>query len=128
MTCAVPDCTGAVRSRGWCNAHYLRWRKTGDPTGTTRKTVLLNCWGCGQSTRPFGAKLADHPNTVARGRRKPTLLCISCHQRVQVQGTYTSGRRSDPRPLPEATADEKSATLRLLEKNNVLDLAPMLGL
>lgn len=29
--CAVPDCERAVRARSLCNAHYKRWKKTGDP-------------------------------------------------------------------------------------------------
>ena len=34
--CNIPGCGQPVRSRGWCNKHYTRWRKHGDPT-----TVLL---------------------------------------------------------------------------------------
>jgi hypothetical protein len=31
--CSVDDCGKTARnSRGWCNAHYLRWRRYGDPT------------------------------------------------------------------------------------------------
>jgi hypothetical protein len=29
-TCAVPDCNGRVRARGWCQAHWRRWRDYGD--------------------------------------------------------------------------------------------------
>ncbi len=29
--CAVGDCDAAVHSRGWCQRHYLRWWKHGDP-------------------------------------------------------------------------------------------------
>lgn len=33
MFCAVEGCGKlSVNSRGWCNAHYLRWRAHGDPT------------------------------------------------------------------------------------------------
>lgn len=30
-TCAVPDCGRASRSRGWCETHYYRWYRHGDP-------------------------------------------------------------------------------------------------
>lgn len=29
-TCSVESCTKPARTRGWCPAHYQRWRKTGD--------------------------------------------------------------------------------------------------
>lgn len=31
MTCSVSDCGKLVLARGWCNRHYTRWRKHGDP-------------------------------------------------------------------------------------------------
>lgn len=30
-TCSVPDCELPVSARGWCCAHYTRWRTNGDP-------------------------------------------------------------------------------------------------
>jgi hypothetical protein len=30
-TCSAVNCKRASRSRGWCNMHYLRWYKYGDP-------------------------------------------------------------------------------------------------
>lgn len=30
-TCSMPECTGTVHARGWCNKHYTRWKKHGDP-------------------------------------------------------------------------------------------------
>lgn len=29
-TCSVPSCDRPVRTKGWCNAHYMRWWHTGD--------------------------------------------------------------------------------------------------
>lgn len=30
-TCSIPDCEKAVFGRGWCNAHYKKWWRYGDP-------------------------------------------------------------------------------------------------
>lgn len=30
--CSITECTNLSRSRGWCNTHYERWRRNGDPT------------------------------------------------------------------------------------------------
>lgn len=29
--CSIPECGKTVRARGWCNMHYTRWFKHGDP-------------------------------------------------------------------------------------------------
>jgi hypothetical protein len=36
-TCSIDDCTVPARRRGWCNRHYQRWYKHGDPLFVTRK-------------------------------------------------------------------------------------------
>lgn len=35
-TCSIDGCESAVRSRGWCIAHYERWRRNGDPNKAQR--------------------------------------------------------------------------------------------
>ena len=32
-TCSIDGCARPVKSRGWCQAHYFRWRRNGDPGG-----------------------------------------------------------------------------------------------
>jgi hypothetical protein len=31
--CTIPECGKPAETRGWCMAHYTRWRRHGDPTG-----------------------------------------------------------------------------------------------
>ena len=30
-TCSIPNCGKPTRARGWCNAHWTRWSRYGDP-------------------------------------------------------------------------------------------------
>lgn len=39
LSCAAPDCSRASRARGYCDTHYRRVRKWGDPT------IVLKPWG-----------------------------------------------------------------------------------
>lgn len=65
MTCAVDGCSKAASKRGWCNAHYLRWRRHGAPTG-----------GPGRGARPIkhggarrGNRLPEYSVWVGMRRR-----------------------------------------------------------
>lgn len=35
--CSIEDCGKSAKGRGWCNTHYARWRKHGDPNGGGRR-------------------------------------------------------------------------------------------
>ena len=35
--CSIAGCDGAFQAREWCDAHYKRWLKTGDPEGVTAR-------------------------------------------------------------------------------------------
>lgn len=35
-TCSIKDCGDPVDSRGWCNRHYTRWLRHGDPLAGAR--------------------------------------------------------------------------------------------
>lgn len=37
-TCAVDGCGRPARSRGWCQTHYFRWRRNGDPGSAAIQT------------------------------------------------------------------------------------------
>lgn len=49
-TCTIEGCTNpiAVKSRGWCNVHYKRWHRLGDPNATVRegRTTTCSVEGC----------------------------------------------------------------------------------
>jgi 5-methylcytosine-specific restriction endonuclease McrA len=54
-TCSVEDCTKERKRRGWCDMHYWRWKKYGDPLVTTRiqsnRGAPCGIDGCGKPVR-----------------------------------------------------------------------------
>jgi len=46
MICSVLGCGDSVTSRGWCEKHYARWRRRGDPVAPYLKPGnRANCYG-----------------------------------------------------------------------------------
>lgn len=46
--CSIEGCDKPVHValRGWCNAHYIRWQRYGDPLGKPVKlSATQRCWG-----------------------------------------------------------------------------------
>lgn len=44
-TCSIDDCGKPMLARGWCSAHWTRWKRHGDPMagGPSRKPALEQC-------------------------------------------------------------------------------------
>lgn len=40
--CAITECSGIAATRGWCQTHYNRWYKTGDPLSPTQYAPLYD--------------------------------------------------------------------------------------
>lgn len=40
-TCSIDDCDKPVHGQGWCNNHYMRWKRHGDPLGVARRLTLV---------------------------------------------------------------------------------------
>lgn len=43
-TCSVDECGGPARTRGWCDKHYRRWRRHGDPLVILQPTAGERFW------------------------------------------------------------------------------------
>lgn len=74
-TCSIADCDSPVLARGWCNVHWKRWKRHGDPTAGGERRVLdpvvrllsriektESCWlWCGQvSNKGYGVVCLDN--------------------------------------------------------------------
>ena len=77
-TCSVEGCDREVASRGMCNAHYIRWRRYGDPLGgpTPRAVKICSTRGCGRRARAKG--LCSTHYAQARADRDPRLNVSLC--------------------------------------------------
>lgn len=68
--CAVTGCNRPIKARGWCDTHYTRCRRTGDPCGDT----------------PIGARSVPHPDSYSAVRQRirrergpaSALACMDC--------------------------------------------------
>lgn len=74
MSCSIEGCERLRKSRGWCNTHYERWRRHGDP----RETLNTNdCSVDGCSRKHVGRgycgmhlqRWRKHGNAETRGSR-----------------------------------------------------------
>lgn len=92
-TCTFPQCEKPARCRGWCSAHYERWRKHGDPavvlppvyppSNVRTQTTTCQAVGCGKT--PWARnlcsthyqKLRKHGDPNVDMRRKPTHCTVA---------------------------------------------------
>lgn len=61
--CSIPDCSKPRFCRGWCEAHYLRWRRHGDPQAgraAPSKGAICSIPDCGKPLKSLGLCLAHY--------------------------------------------------------------------
>lgn len=52
-TCSIENCEKAATSRGWCDKHYRRWKRQGDPT-KVRVAGICGVQGCSRKYKGYG--------------------------------------------------------------------------
>lgn len=79
-TCSVPECAKMSYLRGWCNAHYIRNQRYGDPLGAAKRPTTEerfwskvdksgDCWNWTAYIMPFGyGQFGRGPGTVLAHR------------------------------------------------------------
>jgi hypothetical protein len=129
-TCKVEGCEGVLNARGFCRAHYNRWKKYGDPLykRVAAKYTTCSIEGCVDLIKARGfcqlhywrwkrtgdplAKLTDgkfeskHGACKAAGCNAPRLhegYCRAHYYRFWKYGSATGGRPSPNRKRGEGT-------------------------
>lgn len=87
--CSIPGCGKPLRARGWCDPHWKRWRKYGDPdtmmrpaNGATQayfRDVVLTYDGDDCLTWPFGTTAQGYA-TLWRVDRKQLVSRLVCEE------------------------------------------------
>lgn len=77
-TCSIPDCGKPHDARGWCQMHYLRWKRHGDPLGDGKTSpgdrmrfftdVVLPYQGDGCLSWPYSRNRAGYGRMTVNGR------------------------------------------------------------
>jgi hypothetical protein len=82
--CSIPNCDKPAWVRGWCQAHYARWQRYGDPLGRPAPYLPGTCAveGCGKSVYGWGWCKAHYLRWWRYGD--------------PLGGKYTDGRRNHP--------------------------------
>lgn len=89
-TCAIPGCQRPWWARDWCNTHYQRWQKSGDPLKTSDSPSATRtqdnpdgtrtCSKC--STAKDITEFAYSPHCL-RGRRGTCKACVSADEKLR---------------------------------------------
>lgn len=123
IACSVEECekpTGHKgTARGWCQMHYNRWLRNGDPLVRTQRTFIAECTmdGC---DKPHDAKglcsahitmLRRHGTTTKRKRGSVVdgrKICAECAEEFPISNFYTVGKSLNSRCIPCYSAKVKA--------------------
>lgn len=91
----MTDCQKTAIARGWCRAHYNRWRRTGDPTGLRRAAApMAECAraGCVEPVKAYRRKPRKYCSpecyrASATNRVIPPRTCTHCANEYQPLST-----------------------------------------
>lgn len=90
MKCSIQGCGRVAKSRGWCPAHYMRWRKYGD-TGSAE----LKTW------HQVSDDIRNMHDRLRRARGKASTYVCSCGKQA-MDWAYNHGD-----PAPKLSKDKR---------------------
>ncbi|WP_030798890.1 hypothetical protein [Streptomyces sp. NRRL S-337] len=111
--CSISSCRAPRLARGWCEAHYRRWRRHGHPLGGRRHRTGCRVTGC---PNPHGAKglCAMHYERWKR-HGDPQFVTVAEVDDVVVERTVLGDRPG------RLTVAEREAVVRRLHRAGLRD-------
>lgn len=110
-TCSVDGCEKPARSRGWCNAHYERWRKSGiEPIGVLapREPAPPICRIPDCEAPPLARGWCSHHYRRWQRTGDPLLDLYGLRAKTEREvGVRICGRCSTAKPLTDFPRDAK---------------------
>lgn len=91
LPCSVDGCEGRVIARGYCNTHYRRWNRYGDPEKTMR-------------VQAYSGESCQHPDGCKRMARKAGWCSMHYNRVVETGDPGPIGTLRAPK-RPRRTAD-----------------------
>jgi hypothetical protein len=117
--CSVECCNSKATCRGWCNAHYQRWRRHGDPEGGHIPVYLKDCGvdGCTSRQRAGGYCNKHYQRFKANG--DPSVVRRGGSNSPQWKGGRTTN--GDGYVLVNIQPDDPMYPMSIKGKNTVLE-------
>ena len=115
MACSIPNCQQKVHVRGWCNAHYIRWYRYGNPLEPRRRKPNGAGWISNGYRRITvnGKIVLEHRHIMEK------LLGRRLHEGEMVH--HKNGRKQDNRPqnLEHMTRGQHLVVHRIAFKHHI---------
>lgn len=110
ITCVIPGCPAPRLARGWCDAHYRRWRRHGNPLGGRHHIT--------------GCRITDCPHPHhAKG------LCALHYERLVRHGDPEAGAQyADEVAVVRAVDGDRPSRLTTAEREVVVQRLHKAGL
>lgn len=127
-TCSIEGCERDLRARGWCSAHWQRWRRNGDPLGgaagpRVRKSLdfpdgTRQCAMCGER-KPL-TEAFDRDKRASGGRKSRCKSCRGSYMKdyyaENAEDKRESGRNYRAANLDRIRAEDRARYERDREK------------
>lgn len=122
MGCSITGCIGDLYARGWCQRHYQRWLKHGDPL--IKKQVLA-------SEYPKGKKWCSGCKSFKNIKKHFSPTGYSCKECNNIRVTHCRKTRPERFMLIRSRARAKKLGLEFnLEESDIVipKICPVLGI